>query len=213
MLAPLAWLRAFRRAGAVAPAGPLRGPVPLISRTLGRAGVGPGAMTGRRTGIAVEGAAARAGLARVAEVLESPRDAMDEIGRRLVSAALRRFESERGPDGRPWLRSARALTEGGRTLTDSGRLRASIAHSVAADGRAVLVGSDVAYAAIHQFGSRAGGARRRGGGTGRRGQLPARPYLGIDESDRDAIRRILARAIARASEGAASALPRASGAT
>ena len=30
-LAPLAWLRALRRAGAVAPAGPLRGPVPLIS--------------------------------------------------------------------------------------------------------------------------------------------------------------------------------------
>ena len=195
----------LRRAGAVAPAGPLRGPVPLISRTLGRVGVGPGPMTGRRTGIAVEGAAARAGLARVAAVLESPRDAMDEIGRRLVSSALRRFESERGPDGRPWLRSARALAEGGRTLTDSGRLRASIAHSVAADGRAVLVGSDVAYAAIHQFGGPTG--------TGRGVQLPARPYLGIDESDRDAIRRILARAIARASEGAASALPRASGAT
>ena len=161
-------------------------------------------MFGRRTGIAVEAAAARARLARVAEVLESPRDAMDEIGRRLVSAALRRFESERGPDGRPWLRSARALAEGGRTLTDSGRLRASITHAVAADGRALVVGSDVAYAAIHQFGSRAGGARRRGSsGKGRRGQLPARPYLGIDESDRDAIRRILARAIARASEGAA----------
>ena len=33
-LAPLAWLRALRRAGAVAPAGPLRGPVPLIPCTL-----------------------------------------------------------------------------------------------------------------------------------------------------------------------------------
>ena len=32
-LAPLAWLRALRRAGAVAPAGPQSGPVPLISRT------------------------------------------------------------------------------------------------------------------------------------------------------------------------------------
>ena len=37
-LAPLAWLRALRRAGSVAPAGPLRGPVPLISRTLGPPG-------------------------------------------------------------------------------------------------------------------------------------------------------------------------------
>ena len=37
-LAPLAWLRSLRRAGAVAPAGPLRGPVPFISYTLGPPG-------------------------------------------------------------------------------------------------------------------------------------------------------------------------------
>ena len=37
-LAPLAWLRALRRAGAVAPAGPLRGPVPLTSHTPSGAG-------------------------------------------------------------------------------------------------------------------------------------------------------------------------------
>ena len=37
-LAPLAWLTRLRRAGAVAPAGPLRGPVPLISRSPSAAG-------------------------------------------------------------------------------------------------------------------------------------------------------------------------------
>lgn len=127
----------------------------------------------------------------LAAVLENPRRIMDEIGRHLVLATLRRFESEREPDGKPWLRSARALAEGRRTLSATGRLRRSIAHVVAPDGHAVEVGSDVAYAAVHQFGGRAG----KGGGVA----LPARPYLGVDARDRSAIRRIVRRAI----EGAA----------
>ena len=131
------------------------------------------------------------GVEALAAVLKNPRQAMDEIGRHLVASTLRRFETERRPDGKPWLRSARALAEGRRTLTRSGRLRRSITHVVAPDGHAVEVGSDVAYAAIHQFGGRAG----RGG----KATLPARPYLGIDARDRAAIRRIVRRAI----EGAA----------
>ena len=51
----------------------------------------------------------------------------------------------------------------------------------------VEVGSNVVYAAIHQFGGRAG--------KGRRARVPARPYLGIDERDRDAIVRIVTRTL------------------
>ena len=112
---------------------------------------------------------------------------MDQIGRYLVDSTLRRFERERAPDGSPWLKSARALAEGGRTLTDTGRLRGSIAHTVTDGGRAVEVGSNVLYAAIHQFGGRAG--------KGLRATIPARPYLGIDDRDRDAITRIVSRAL------------------
>lgn len=144
-------------------------------------------MVAQPISVEIEDAALRAALMRIAAVLASPSAVMDQIGRHLVASTLRRFERERAPDGSPWLKSARALAEGGRTLTDTGRLRGSIAHTVTDGGRAVEVGSDVLYAAIHQLGGRAG--------RGRRVTLPARPYLGIDEDDRANILRIVARAI------------------
>ena len=132
-----------------------------------------------------------AALERLDAILANPHAAMDRIGRYIVASTLRRFEREREPDSTPWLKSARAIADGGRTLTETGRLRGSIAHAVMDAGHTVEVGSNVVYAAIHQFGGRAG--------RGRRVTIPARPYLGIDERDRDAIARILARAL----EGAA----------
>ena len=147
-------------------------------------------MVSQTVGVEIEGAALNAALTRIAGMLANPSAVMDQVGRYLVASTLRRFERERAPDGKPWLKSARALAEGGRTLTDTGRLRGSIAHRVTDGGRAVEVGSSVLYAAIHQFGGRAG--------RGRRVTLPARPYLGIDEGDRASILRIVAQAIERA---------------
>ena len=144
-------------------------------------------MVARTAGVEIESSALNAALERLAAELANPSAAMDQIGRYLVASTLRRFERERAPDGSPWLQSARALAEGGQTLTDTGRLRGSIAHTVAGGGHAVEVGSSVLYAAIHQFGGRAG--------RGRRVTLPARPYLGIDDRDRDAIARIVSRAL------------------
>ena len=144
-------------------------------------------MVARTARVEIESSALNAAFERLAAVLASPSAAMDQIGRYLVASTLRRFERERAPDGSPWLKSARALAEGGQTLTDTGRLRGSIAHTVTDGGRAVEVGSKVLYAAIHQFGGRAG--------RGRRVTLPARPYLGIDDRDRDAIARIVSRAL------------------
>lgn len=147
-------------------------------------------MAGQGGVVAMDTAAVDAALARVAAVLSHPEHIMDPIGSHLVASTLRRFETERGPDGTPWLRSARAVAEGGRTLTDTGRLRGSIAHTFTDGGRGVEVGSNVAYAAIHQFGGRAG--------RGRRARISARPYLGIDQRDREAIDRIVSRALERA---------------
>ena len=144
-------------------------------------------MAGQGSGAVVEVAVSGTALARMAAVLSRPDDIMDRIGSHLVASALRRFERERAPDGRPWLKSARAVAEGNRTLTDTGRLRRSIAHVVGDGGHMVEVGSSVVYAAIHQLGGRAG--------SGRRARIPARPYLGIDERDRDAIVRIVTRAL------------------
>lgn len=147
-------------------------------------------MVSQTISLEIEGAALDAALARVTAVLSRSDAIMDRIGDYLVAATHRRFAVERGPDGKPWLKSARAIADGGRTLTDTGRLRGSIAHTVTDGGRVVEVGSDVLYAAIHQFGGSAG--------RGRKVTLPARPYLGIDEGDRTNILRIVSRAIERA---------------
>ncbi len=147
-------------------------------------------MAGQGSSVVVEIAPRDGSLARLAEVLSHPGDIMDRIGHYLVASTHRRFERERAPDGTPWLKSARAIAEGGQTLTNTGRLRGSIVHTLTDGGRGVEVGTNVVYAAIHQFSGRAG--------RGRRTKIPARPYLGVDEHDRDTILRIVAQAIERA---------------
>lgn len=87
---------------------------------------------------------------------------MDEIGGSLVTSTQRRFETGLGPGGQAWMPARR----GGRTLVDTGRLLASITHN--ADRRSVEIGSNVIYAATHQFG---------------RDAIPARPFLGADAGD------------------------------
>jgi len=85
---------------------------------------------------------------------------MDEIGARLEMSTLRRFETETAPSGEPWERSQAADRRGrpgsdrrrGQTLTASGRLRDSITRFVSGDS--VVVGTNVEYAAIHQFGGK-----------------------------------------------------------
>ena len=137
--------------------------------------------------VVLDTAALDSSLACLMAVLSQPADIMDRIGGYLVASTHRRFERERAPDGTPWLKSARAIAEGNRTLTDTGGLRGSITHTLTGGGRSVDVGSSVVYAAIHQFGGRAG--------RGRRARIPARAYLGVDERDRDAIARIVSRAL------------------
>jgi phage virion morphogenesis protein len=128
-------------------------------------------------------------------------DTLDQIGSRLVLGTERRFEGEVGPDGKSWKKSRRA-EEGGRTLTDTARLVQSITHKVA--GKSVMVGTNLIYAAIHQFGGtirprRGKYLRFRSGGRYAQKQsvtLPARPFLGINASDEKAIAKIIDRAIA-----------------
>ena len=114
--------------------------------------------------------------------------ALPEIGDALVSRVLESFEESRAPDGESWQPLARAtkvgrlrrdrrnfrkgggLSKRGRQavragfqpLVDTGRLRASITRNVY--GNAVEIGTDVAYAATHQFGDAGRG-------------IPARPFL------------------------------------
>lgn len=76
--------------------------------------------------------------------------AMAAIASSLEASTLFRFETETGPDGEAWLPSQRALAEGGQTLTDTARLRQSIASQSGPDW--AEIGTNVVYAGLHQFG-------------------------------------------------------------
>lgn len=146
------------------------------------------------TGISfsVEGTkAALAALAGAVAALDDATPLYDDIGAMLVVSAQERFQTESGPDGSPWPISIRAAMTGGKTLSDTRRLFASITHEASASG--VAVGTNVIYAAIHQTGGTiraktSKGLRFRAGGNGgwvtkQSVTLPARPFLGLDRDD------------------------------
>lgn len=113
-----------------------------------------------------------------------------EAARERVAAS---FAEQRDPWGRAWKRSLRAELEGGQTLSDTGRLRRSFTYRATSGGFAI--GTNVLYAATHQYGALirakrakylrfrlAGGARRRKSGRGPMVQvkavvIPPRPII------------------------------------
>lgn len=119
------------------------------------------------------------------------------LARNVAETALEQiatsFEQERDPYDKPWDKSLRANLEGGQTLSDTGRLRRSFTYQ--ANARGFVVGTNVRYAAIHQYGGTirpkrakylrfrlAGGTGKRKGGRGQWAQakqvtIPARPFV------------------------------------
>ena len=65
-------------------------------------------------------------------------------------STLERFKQSKGPDGRRWKTSIRAAQEGGKTLIQSAQLRNSI--HAKSDTSGFALGTNVKYAATHQFG-------------------------------------------------------------
>ena len=157
-------------------------------------------MSGARIEITLEGSELLDRLGRALAQLAQPAPLLDAIGAELADGVQRRFIAAKDPDGNPWEESERAKAgeRGGKTLTDTGRLQQSISWS--ADADSVLVGSNVIYAAIHQFGgeirpkSAQALAFTLPGGAFVRTQkvsLPARPFLGLDRTDRIAVAEVI----------------------
>lgn len=121
--------------------------------------------------------------------------AMEAIGNAIVYSTQRRFELGQGPDGKIWPPSIRVLAAGkGQTLVQSHRLEDSITPEASA--RNVRVGTNVIYAAIHQFGGRiVAKGKALAFKIGRKlilkksVTIPAREFLGIDREDLGAIDR------------------------
>ena len=126
-----------------------------------------------------------------------------EIDRRSINAALaqgvrestlERFRQGKGPDGRRWKSSKRAILEGGKTLVKTAQLRNSI--HARSDASGLAVGTNATHAATHQFGEpgRIIRARRKkvlrfqynGKWVSKKQvcvKIPARPFLGLSDED------------------------------
>ncbi len=115
-------------------------------------------------------------------------DFLDAVGALVVSQTQSRLADEKaGPKGEAWLElnpayKARKKGSGG-LLQLEGDLVNSITHLVHSGG--VEVGSNLVYAAHHQYGSE----KESGRGSG----VPARPYLGVSAENMDEIERVCER--------------------
>jgi phage virion morphogenesis protein len=146
----------------------------------------------------------QAALNRMQKASMDLKPAFQEIGELLLLSVKRNFEEE----GRPshWKKSRRAAADSGQTLSDKGTLRNSFSYE--ATGQSLRVGTNIRYAAIHQFGGRTRAhtiTAKKGKalaipGIGFRksvqhpgSQMPARPFLMIQDEDQKGILNILRR--------------------
>lgn len=129
--------------------------------------------------------------------LETPLKVLTRaIAGRLEASTHKRFERETDPEGKAWKKSKK---ESGKTLTVSGLLNQSI--SSAYDEKQAVVGTNLVYAAIHQFGGVIKPKAKRAlcfninGQTvfARKVTMPARPFLGISDDDIDSVKDIVKR--------------------
>lgn len=129
--------------------------------------------------ITLDDRAVQAALTRLSNGIRNPTHAMQDIGRALGNITEDAFQAESSPFGRSWPPLAestlRARRQGrgrgsSKILQDTGQLAASITHG--GDSHSAWVGASKTYAAIHQFGGRAG--------RGHRVEIPARPFMPVD---------------------------------
>jgi phage virion morphogenesis protein len=129
--------------------------------------------------ISLEGSTAN--FDRVAKLLSNPAPALGEIGGYLERQAKMRFVTQTAPDGSKWAPLRPSTLRYKKTkaiLRESGAMAASITFRVA--GNAVILKPSVDYAIFHQLGTK---------------RMEARPIMGFEADDAEAISKILAKYI------------------
>ena len=115
------------------------------------------------------------------------RQAKELVGGLVESQTRLRFQTATDPDGNDWAPWSPGYAEsrhkGHSLLQASNALLDSIAWRL--DGEELTVGSNIVYAAIHQFGGEEG--MRPGPAA-----IPARPYLGVNSANAAELERELA---------------------
>jgi phage gpG-like protein len=143
-----------------------------------------------------------AALERLAQATAQPRPALLAIGESMVESTKKRFETSTAPDGSRWAPNSQTTylgmvnAFGKGNFGKSGRINARGATRVAgkkpligatrmlstqinyeADNAGLRIGSPMVYAAMQQF----GGTKAKFPNLW--GDIPARPFLGVSESD------------------------------
>lgn len=144
-------------------------------------------MTGVRLSVDANTQPVRRGLDLLARAAGDLRPAFEDLGAVLVRSTEQRFVDQVDPEGNPWepLSPATLLFKqkkghGLRILTMRGRLQGSF--TFRARSMDLLVGTNVVYAAIHQFGGllqKAAHSRQVRFRTDAKGQLLSQAQLGI----------------------------------
>lgn len=163
--------------------------------------------------IQVDDAEIKAALKQLSAKLGDLTPFFKDVGETLLNSTRERFHSQTAPSGDPWAAlspayAARKPRHKDKPLTLSGALRGTLVKQ--ADKDSLRIGTPLVYGAIHQFGAAKGSfgtvtarvnehARRGKGGkpiavrahtrkmTAPWGDIPARPFLGLSDADRDAL--------------------------
>lgn len=160
-------------------------------------------MTGAFFEVELDDTAMTAAFDRLENGYANPQPLFEKIGAYGVRSTQERFISQIGPDGaawRPWIPAYAELRGPGSILTRSGALGQSL--NFQASLSEVRWGSPMVYAAVHQFGAvivpktkpalsfQLAFAVLDGRPAWVHVQsvvIPARPYLGLNEADREEI--------------------------
>lgn len=123
--------------------------------------------------ITVDDAEVRAGLRALEAKLGNLQPFFRDIGEALLNSTRERFNTMRDPEGSPWASLApgyagRKSKNAELILTLDGYLRGLLTVQTSKD--ALRIGTPLIYGATHQFGDPAR-------------HIPARPFLGLSESD------------------------------
>lgn len=148
-------------------------------------------------------------LVAIAARLTDMSPVFQDIGEYLIDSTKQRFTEGTAPDGTAWVPKSQATIDayrsreakGGNAKIDfrplfgaSGSLSSNILYEAVEDG--VQWGSNMVYAAVQHFGAAAGelGVTSSTDKNGRPytvaspwGDIPARPFIGISDTDRETI--------------------------
>ena len=154
--------------------------------------------------IKLDDQAIRTALDALAKQTTNLKPAMQDIGEYLTLATKKRFDKSEAPDGTPWAankdstlvnylkkrggltgkKATRALAKKSPLKGESGDLARQLHYN--ASNNTLEFGSTMIYSAIQQFGAKKGQF-----GKAPWGDIPARPFLGLSDTDKTNIVTIL----------------------